>query len=62
MHVRAERPFLTMTLDAGQPSRKRPRQVALALLSRIDKAANMGVDALQYITAMSAATIHRQKL
>lgn len=51
-----------MTLDAGQPSRKRPRQVALALLSRIDKAENMGVDALQYITAMSAATIHRQKL
>jgi predicted TIM-barrel enzyme len=30
------------------------------LYSRIDKAANMDVDAAQHIAAMSAATIHRQ--
>jgi hypothetical protein len=31
MHVSAEKPFLAMTLNAGQPGRKRPHQVALAL-------------------------------
>jgi hypothetical protein len=61
MHVSAERPFLAITLNAGQPSRKRSLKWR-GSISRIDKAANKDVDSAQYITAMSAATIHRQNL